>query len=220
MTSGSRDGNGRKLHPTQKPEALLARVILASSRPDDLVLDPFCGTGTTAAVARRLGRRCIGIEREATYAAAAEQRVAAVEPLPVASLASFMTAREAPRVPFAALIERGLVVPGAKLCDIKRSVKALVRADGAIVLGEIGRLDPSYRCAGAGSRGLQRLGFLASGDRRGAGPDRRAARRDPGGAGPEAIRGSTSRRVSTIFGAAKRAVGARRAFIRPVHPGY
>jgi modification methylase len=131
-----RDGNGRKLHPTQKPEALLARVILASSRPDDLVLDPFCGTGTTAAVARRLGRRCIGIEREATYAAAAEQRVAAVEPLPVASLAPFMTAREAPRVPFAALIERGLVVPGAKLCDIKRRVKALVRADGAIVLGE------------------------------------------------------------------------------------
>ncbi len=57
--------DGKKLHPTQKPEALLARVILAASRPDDLVLDPFCGTGTTGAVARRLGRRFIGIEREA-----------------------------------------------------------------------------------------------------------------------------------------------------------
>src|SRR6478736_2569352 len=99
-------GDGRKLHPTQKPEALLARVILASSRPDDLVLDPFCGTGTTGAVAKRLGRRFIGIERDA------------------------------PRVPFAALIERGLVLPGARLCDAKRKVKALVRADGAIALGE------------------------------------------------------------------------------------
>src|SRR6187431_3379758 len=68
-------GDGRKLHPTQKPEALLARVILASSRPDDLVLDPFCGTGTTGAVAKRLGRRFIGIERDAGYAAAAQARI-------------------------------------------------------------------------------------------------------------------------------------------------
>src|SRR5579871_4947684 len=68
---------GKKLHPTQKPETLLARVILASSRPDDLVLDPFCGTGTTGAVAKRLNRRFIGIERERDYAAAAEKRIAA-----------------------------------------------------------------------------------------------------------------------------------------------
>jgi modification methylase len=129
-------GNGKKLHPTQKPEALLARVILAASRPDDLVLDPFSGTGTTAAVARRLGRRFIGIEREASYAAAAERRIAAVEPLAAPALASFMTAREAPRVSFAALIERGLVLPGALLSDRKRKVKALVRADGAIALGD------------------------------------------------------------------------------------
>jgi modification methylase len=129
-------GDGRKLHPTQKPEALLARVILASSRPDDLVLDPFCGTGTTGAVAKRLGRRFVGIEREAAYAAAATARIAATTPLPATAIAPFMTAREAPRVPFSALIERGLVVPGARLCDAKRKVKALVRADGAIVLGE------------------------------------------------------------------------------------
>ncbi len=128
--------DGKKLHPTQKPEALLARVVLAASRPDDLVLDPFCGTGTTGAVARRLNRRFIGIERDADYAAAAERRIAAVAPLPEASLATFMTAREARRVPFSALIERGLVAPGIKLVDAKRRHRALVRADGALALGD------------------------------------------------------------------------------------
>src|SRR5205823_3003786 len=128
--------DGKKLHPTQKPQALLARIILASSRPDDLVLDPFCGTGTTGAVAKRLGRRFIGIERDSAYAAAAQTRTVAVEPLPAATLASFMTAREAPRVPFSALIERGMIVPGTHLCDAKRKVSALVRADGAIALGQ------------------------------------------------------------------------------------
>jgi modification methylase len=129
-------GDGKKLHPTQKPEALLARVILAASRPDDLVLDPFSGTGTTGAVARRLRRRFIGIERDADYAAAAQARIAAVEPLPNSTLASFMTAREAPRVPFSALLERGLVAPGIKLVDAKKKHKALVRADGALLFGD------------------------------------------------------------------------------------
>jgi modification methylase len=124
--------NGKKLHPTQKPEALLARVILASSRPDDVVLDPFCGTGTSCAVAKRLGRRFLGIEREAEYANAARARVASMRPVPPAAVAAFVTAREAPRVPFASLIERGLVMPGAVLSDRKRKVQALVRADGAV----------------------------------------------------------------------------------------
>jgi modification methylase len=128
--------DGKKLHPTQKPEGLLARVILSASRPGDLVLDPFCGTGTTGAVARRLQRRFVGVERDGSYAAAAEKRIAAMEPLPEASLATFMTAREAPRVPFSALIERGLVAPGIKLVDVKRRHRALVRADGALALGE------------------------------------------------------------------------------------
>ena len=128
--------DGKKLHPTQKPEALLSRIILASSRPDDLVLDPFCGTGTTGAAAKRLGRRFIGLERVRDYARAAEARIAAVEPLPPSTLSSFLTARDAPRVPFATLIERGLVTPGAKLVDAKRKVRALVRPDGAIALGE------------------------------------------------------------------------------------
>src|SRR5882757_6811075 len=128
--------DGKKLHPTQKPAALLARVILSSSRPDDLLLDPFSGTGTTGAVAKLLRRRFIGFEREEAYATAARQRIAAVEPLPTESLAPFMTAREAPRVPFSALLERGLVSAGARLVDSKGRHRALVRADGAVTLGE------------------------------------------------------------------------------------
>ncbi len=128
--------DGKKLHPTQKPEALLARVILSSSRPDDLVLDPFNGTGTTGAVARHLGRRYIGIERDPAYAAAARKRIDAVTPLEAPTLAPFMTAREAPRVAFALLLERGMISPGAKLVDAKKRHKALVRADGAVSLGE------------------------------------------------------------------------------------
>ena len=128
--------DGKKLHPTQKPEALLARVILSASRPGDLVLDPFSGTGTTGATAKRLGRQFIGIERDPAYAAAAEARISAVEPLADASLAPFMTAREAPRVAFASLIERGMIKPGEALFDAKRKVKALVRADGAVSFGD------------------------------------------------------------------------------------
>jgi modification methylase len=127
--------DGKKLHPTQKPEALLARVLLSSSRLDDLVLDPFCGTGTTGAVCKRLSRRFVGIEREAAYAKAAEKRIATTKVLEAPTLAPFVTAREAPRVPFAALIERGLVTPGAILTDAKKRHKALVRADGAVSLG-------------------------------------------------------------------------------------
>jgi modification methylase len=137
-TGGERlkDPGGKKLHPTQKPEALLARVILSTSRPDDLVLDPFCGTGTTGAVARHLGRRFVGIERDAGYATAAQERIAAVEPLEAPTLAPFMTARDAPRVPFSALLDRGLVSAGARLVDAKNKHRALVRADGAVALGE------------------------------------------------------------------------------------
>lgn len=129
-------GDGKKLHPTQKPEALLARVILSASRPDDLVIDPFTGTGTTGAVATKLGRRFVGVERDPDYAKAAMKRIAAIEPLQAPSIAPFMTAREAPRVPFTALIERGLIEPGTRLVDSKKRHKALVRADGAVMLGE------------------------------------------------------------------------------------
>jgi modification methylase len=152
---------GKKLHPTQKPESLLARVILAASRPDDLVLDPFCGTGTTGAVAKRLGRRFVGIEREDDYAAAAQARIDAVEPVPPGSVAPFVTAREAPRVPFAALIERGLVAAGARLVDSKRQHRALVRADGAIAL--IQEQDKRPRPCGETVGSIHRIGALAQG---------------------------------------------------------
>ena len=128
--------DGKKVHPTQKPEGLLARVLLSSSKPGDLVIDPFNGTGTTGAVAKRLGRSYIGFERDKTYAKAAEARIAKVEPLPEASLAPFMTAREAPRVAFSELIERGMIMPGTKLFDAKKKLGALVRADGAIMFGD------------------------------------------------------------------------------------
>ena len=129
--------DGRKLHPTQKPEALLARTILSASRPGDVVLDPFFGSGTSGAVAKRLGRRFIGIERNPDYAAAAEARIAAVEPLPEPALAPFMTAREAPRVAFSVLLERGLIDAGQILVDARRRHAALVRADGTLAFGNV-----------------------------------------------------------------------------------
>jgi modification methylase len=127
-----KDGAGRKLHPTQKPESLLARVILAASNPGDLVLDPFFGSGTTGAVAKRLRRDFVGIEREPAYIEAARARIAAVEPLDMAALAPAPTKRSEPRVAFASIVEAGLIAPGAALTDASRRHSALVRADGAI----------------------------------------------------------------------------------------
>jgi modification methylase len=141
--------DGAKAHPTQKPEALLSRVILASSNPGDVVLDPFFGTGTTGAVARRLNRHYIGIEREANYVALAAERIAAVEPLvdaPGDVYAKTPDRRSAPRLPFAALLEYGLLVPGQALFyQRKRESSATVLADGTLrgsdgTIGSIHRL--------------------------------------------------------------------------------
>jgi modification methylase len=129
-----KDRAGRKTHPTQKPEALLNRVLVSTTKPGDLVLDPFFGTGTTGAAAKRLGRDFIGIEREAGYIDAAEARIASVEPLPHDAIAEAPAKRSEPRVPFAALIEAGLIAPGAVLMDEKRRHRAVARADGAIAL--------------------------------------------------------------------------------------
>ncbi|ORE97422.1 site-specific DNA-methyltransferase [Aurantimonas sp. 22II-16-19i] len=138
-TGGERlkDEDGHKLHPTQKPEALIARILLASTKPGDIVLDPFFGTGTTGAVARKLGRHFVGIEREEAYIEAAERRIAAVEPLSAESLTIQAGKRSEPRVPFASLIEAGLIEPGAELTDAGRRHVAHVRADGTVsVAGE------------------------------------------------------------------------------------
>jgi modification methylase len=132
-----KDGAGRKAHPTQKPEGLLARVMLSSSNPGDVVLDPFFGTGTTGAVAKRLGRHFIGIERDPDYAAIATDRIAQIEPLADPVLALGPTRRSEPRVPFASLIEAGLIAPGDVLWDSKRRFQAMVRPDGALAYGQI-----------------------------------------------------------------------------------
>src|SRR6201991_4750388 len=129
-----KDKDGDKVHPTQKPESLLARVLLSTTKPGDVVLDPFFGSGTTGAVAKKLSRRFIGIERDKTYAKAAENRIAEVVPYPEASLVPFMTAREAPRVAFASVVERGLIDAGAVITDAKGKVRATVRPDGSIQL--------------------------------------------------------------------------------------
>ena len=132
---------GDKLHPTQKPEGLLHRVLLASSNPGDLVLDPFFGTGTTGAVARRLGRHFLGIERDAAYAEAAEARIAAVEPYDAGALELVKGKRSEPRIPFGALIEAGLITPGEILFDVKGRHLARVRIDGSLEsLGHTGSI--------------------------------------------------------------------------------
>ncbi len=136
-TGGERlkDADGRKTHPTQKPEALLARVIVAASNAGDLVLDPFFGSGTTGAVAKRLRRHFIGLERDAGYAQAARARIDAVEPFAADTVAPMPTRRGEPRVAFASVIEAGLVKPGETLVDAKGRHRALVRVDGALSVG-------------------------------------------------------------------------------------
>ena len=173
-------GDGKKLHPTQKPEALLARVILSASRPGDVVLDPFCGTGTTGAVAKRLRRDFIGIERDAHYRKAAETRIAAIEPLPEAD------ARRVPDRP------RGAAgaVRGADRARHDRAGRRPLRRQappqgaGARRRRDRARrrrrLDPPHRRARARLGGLQRLDLLARRAQGAAHSDRRAARGDPG----------------------------------------
>ncbi|MDB2668569.1 DNA methyltransferase [Alphaproteobacteria bacterium] len=127
--------DGHKLHPTQKPESLLHRVLLSSTNPGDTVLDPFFGTGTTGAVAKQLGRHFIGIEAEANYAEAAMQRIGRVTPLDIESLSVTQSAKQLPRVAFGTLVERGLVKPGTQLFGPARRYQARVRADGSVKLG-------------------------------------------------------------------------------------
>lgn len=127
-----KDKAGKKIHPTQKPENLLLRVILATTKPGDVILDPFFGTGTTGAVAKRLGRHYIGIEQDTTYAENAKKRVSAIKPFDQ-SIVDLTEKRDLPRIPFGALIERGWIKVGDILCDDKNRYSAKVRADGSII---------------------------------------------------------------------------------------
>jgi modification methylase len=125
---------------------LLHRVIMASTRPGDTVLDPFFGTGTTGAVAKRLGRRFIGIEQDPAYVAIARRRIAGVQPAP-GELVALESRREAPRVPFGNLVERGLIQPGEVLFDQTGRWRARVRADGSLISGEHAARSTQWRPA-------------------------------------------------------------------------
>ncbi len=128
-----KDDEGQKLHPTQKPEALLYRVIMSSTNPGDTVLDPFFGTGTTGAVAKKLGRNWIGIDREEEYIKYARKRIDGIKKLGDGEILHTPSKREEPRVPFGTLIERGLLKPGTQLVSSNGRYKAKVGADGSLI---------------------------------------------------------------------------------------
>jgi modification methylase len=131
-----KDEDGAKLHPTQKPEALLHRILLGTTKPGDIVLDPFFGAGTTGAVAKRLGRRFIGIERERAYVRAARARIAAIDAADPKNLDISKSKKEEPRVPFGLVIERGYVNAGDILVSPDGRWRARVRADGSLAFKE------------------------------------------------------------------------------------
>ena len=128
-----KQADGKKAHPTQKPASLLARVILASTRRGDVILDPFFGSGTTGAVAKKLSRNFIGIEQDAGYVEIARQRIAAVTPIGAQDLLETPPRRALPKIPFGNLIERGLLQPGDRLFDSRNRFSAQVRADGSLL---------------------------------------------------------------------------------------
>ena len=125
--------NGNKLHSTQKPESLLSRVIISSSNIGDTVLDPFLGSGTTAAIAKQYGRKWIGIEQEQKYIKEAQKRIDNVRQVSVSDLQTMKSKKDEPRVPFGALIEKGLLRPGETLFDGRKRWFAKVRIDGSLI---------------------------------------------------------------------------------------
>ena len=127
--------DGVKAHPTQKPEALLYRVMLATTHKGDVVLDPFFGTGTTGAVAKRLGREWIGCEKEDIYREVAMERIELALPLDESALTTMQVGKSAPKVAFGQLVETGWIAPGSVVCDKKRRIMASVRADGTLLSG-------------------------------------------------------------------------------------
>ena len=132
-----KDDAGHKAHPTQKPEALLYRVLLATTERGDVVLDPFFGTGTTGAIAKRLGREWIGCEREESYRTVARARIEKELPLDESALTTMQSKRTAPRVAFGTLVEAGFVKPGTQVFDTKHRWTATVRADGSLACDKL-----------------------------------------------------------------------------------
>ena len=143
---------GQKAHPTQKPESLLSRVILATSKPNDIVLDPFSGSGTTAAVAKRFGRKYIGIEQDKVYVSLSQKRLKGVNALVDPEVLQIDSKRNEPRVPFGSLLDRGLIEPGELMFDARRRWHAKVRADGMLISNET---RGSIHSVGAAVQGAQ-----------------------------------------------------------------
>jgi len=141
----------KKAHATQKPESLLYRVIMSSTKEGDTILDPFFGTGTTGAVAKRLGRNFIGIERETDYIKVAQKRIDAITPITDEEALSYtQSKRSEPRVAFGSLVERGLIEPGTVLYDSKKRYAAKVRTDGTLISQSV---KGSIHQVGAGVQG-------------------------------------------------------------------
>jgi len=124
--------NGKKVHSTQKPESLLHRVLLASTNKGDIILDPFLGSGTSAAVAKKLGRNYFGIEKEKNYFKAAEQRIKNTKPIDNEFLDTLKSNRSKPRIPFGSLVELGIIKPGTSIFDSKKKINAKIMVDGSI----------------------------------------------------------------------------------------
>ena len=124
--------NGKKVHSTQKPEALLHRVLLASSNKGDMILDPFLGSGTTATVAKKLRRNYYGIEKETKYFRAAEERLKKIKPIEDDFLDTLKNNRSKPRIPFGSLVELGVIKPGTQIYDQKKKINAKIMVDGSI----------------------------------------------------------------------------------------
>ena len=147
-----KDNNGKKIHPTQKPENLLTRVIMSSSNIGDIILDPFFGTGTTGAVAKKLGRNFIGIEQNAKYVVEAEKRIKLVKVIESKELIQTPRKTMEPRIPFGHLLEQGLINPGELLQDARKRWTAKIRADGSLISKD---KKGSIHAVGAYLQGLQ-----------------------------------------------------------------
>ena len=146
-----RKENNQRSHPTQKPEALLYRIILASTNKNDLILDPFLGSGTTAVVAKKLQRNFIGIEQDPEYIALARKRLTTTKTLKNDVVNLTKSRKELPKVPFGELVEQGVIPPGAVLTDSKGRYEAIVKIDGSV---KINNLSGSIHQVGAKVQGL------------------------------------------------------------------
>ncbi len=124
--------SNKKIHPTQKPESLLYRILLASTDPGDIILDPFFGTGTSGAVAKKLGRRFIGIEKESNYIIAAKERISKIRIAKKDEIKNYLTIKKIKRIPFGNLVENGTIKPGTRLYNLSKKIEAKVLVDGTI----------------------------------------------------------------------------------------